>query len=348
MGQDEALASVIVPFYNARDTISDCFASIAAQISRPAEVLMVDNTSTDQSGRLVLELIEREKDPAFRLLSESKRGPSAARNAAARIAQGRWLLFTDSDCIADPAWAPNLSRHTAEGPVGAIAGSIKPAEAQTVVQKFQSLFSLQEQTRQETFSSYTLQQGLFPTANLAVKKEVFEQIGGFNENLHVGEDHDLCARIYKAGYCIRTAPDAVVFHVHTRRLQTMVTKAYRMGISQARKLRALFDPGSVFVRAPFLSLNSAWKRPSVWIDLTQADKKMAFLLLLGFVKGSLFLLPMAYFFYLCFFIQKIAARRKVPVKWSDLPLLAVLLLVKSMLLTAGRIIGSIPNKVLCF
>jgi GT2 family glycosyltransferase len=347
MGQDEPWASVIVPFFNAQDTISDCFSSLAAQKDTPKEVLMIDNASTDRSKDIVRARIEKENDPAFRLMSESKKGPSAARNTAARNARGSWLLFTDSDCIADPAWAHCFLRQAEQGRLGAIAGSIKPAEAGNVVQKFQSLFSLQEQEREETFSSYTIDSGLFPTANLAVKKEVFDHIGGFDECLHVGEDHDLCARIYKAGYRIRTAPDAVVFHVHTRKLKTMITKSYRMGVSQAHKLKMLFQPGSVFVRAPFFRANRSWKHQSVWIDLTQADKKMAFLLLPALFKGALFLLPMAYFFYLCFFIRKIAAKRSVPLKLIDLPLLALLLLFKSMLLTAGRLMGSLSNKVIC-
>lgn len=347
MGQDEPWASVIVPFFNAQDTISDCFSSLAAQKDVPKEVLMVDNASTDRSKGIVLARIEQEKDPSFRLMSESKKGPSAARNTAARNARGSWLLFTDSDCIADPAWVRRFLRHAQEGRLGAIAGSIKPAEAGNVVQKFQSLFSLHEQEQEETISSYTIDSGLFPTANLAVKKEVFDHIGGFDERLHVGEDHDLCARIYNAGYRIRTAPDAVVFHVHTRMLKTMITKSYRMGVSQAQKLKMLFHPGSVFVRAPFFRLNRAWKHQSVWIDLTQADKKMALLVLLALFKGPLFLLPAAYFVYLCFFVRKVAARRSVPLKLSDLPLLAMLLLCKSMLLTAGRLMGSLSHKVVC-
>src|SRR2546421_3172407 len=95
----EDMVSVVVPILNGAATIDQCIRSILGLDFPPAqlEVIVVDNGSTDSTR----EVLGRYRD-RIRVLSEPIRGPAAARNAGVRAACGRWIAFTDADCVVDP------------------------------------------------------------------------------------------------------------------------------------------------------------------------------------------------------------------------------------------------------
>lgn len=99
--------TVIVPFRNASRTLETCLRSLAEQ-DYPAEsyeILAVDNSSRDNSR-----IIANQHSPRVRILVEQRPGAYAARNLAAGQARGRWLAFTDADCVVKADW---LSRWAA-------------------------------------------------------------------------------------------------------------------------------------------------------------------------------------------------------------------------------------------
>lgn len=91
----QSVVSVIVPVYNAQETIERCLSSILEQTYPALEVLVVDDGSTDQSLALVREF-ERE-DSRVRVLAQANSGVAAARNLAMNHATGDYLQFVDSD-----------------------------------------------------------------------------------------------------------------------------------------------------------------------------------------------------------------------------------------------------------
>jgi len=97
--------SVIVPFFNAAPHIRACVESLLAQDfpSPDYEILMVDNNSSDESARIVAEYGQ------IRLLAEPTQGAYVARNLAAAAAQGRFLAFTDPDCVPCRAWLSSFA-----------------------------------------------------------------------------------------------------------------------------------------------------------------------------------------------------------------------------------------------
>lgn len=92
--------SVIIPLYNAASTVAGCVASVLAQdVDAELEILCVDNNSTDEGvDRIPI-------DSRVRVITETKQGAYAARNAGVKAATGDILLFTDPDCIAGSGWA---------------------------------------------------------------------------------------------------------------------------------------------------------------------------------------------------------------------------------------------------
>lgn len=96
----ETLVSLIVPVYNVRDYITECLASIAAQTyTEGVECIIVDDCGSDDSMKLVLAFISCYKgNICFRIIKhEYNRGLSAARNTGIVNANGKYVLFVDSD-----------------------------------------------------------------------------------------------------------------------------------------------------------------------------------------------------------------------------------------------------------
>lgn len=117
---NEELISIIVPVYNPGSWFQNCLESIAAQTYRNLEVILVDDGSTDGS-RDTCERFCRE-DPRFRLISQEKRGVSAARNAALDAARGDYIFFTDADDYLSPRVLEILHDALRSGPYDMATG----------------------------------------------------------------------------------------------------------------------------------------------------------------------------------------------------------------------------------
>lgn len=92
------LLSVIVPVYNVERYVAKCLRSIlneSAETLALIEVLVVDDGSTDNSGRIADRFAR--KYPCMSVIHRQNAGVAAARNAGIRMAQGKWLYFVDSD-----------------------------------------------------------------------------------------------------------------------------------------------------------------------------------------------------------------------------------------------------------
>lgn len=87
--------SVIVPVYNAEDTLKKCIDSILSQTYQIYELILVDDGSVDNS-RMILEDYKI-KDSRVVLISQSNKGVSAARNRGIENSQGEWITFVDAD-----------------------------------------------------------------------------------------------------------------------------------------------------------------------------------------------------------------------------------------------------------
>lgn len=342
------LFSVIVPFRNAARHLPRLLGALAGQRYPEREFILVDNNSTDGSADIVRAFMEKHPDLPLTLLDEEKHGATAARNRGAAAARGEWLAFTDADCVPDPAWLSDLAAAiSAEPGLGAFAGCVMPAAAENIIAKFLGLYTLPAYSQARVHRQYTLVEGGFPTANLAVRKDIFQQIGGFDESLQIyGEDHDLCLRIYMAGYGIKCLTDAIVQHVHRSTLTGMLKQAYSFGKVHPWMLGKL-PSGVILVQGPGLDYQRWGGRYKVWIDLNQADKKMLMALMAGLLWWPLWVLPLAYFFYLNISVMLRSRRFKTSLAPWEAPATALLLILKSAAMTWARLTGSLRHRVIC-
>jgi glycosyltransferase involved in cell wall biosynthesis len=93
--------SVVIPAYNAAESIADTLSSLCAQMFVIWEVIVVDDGSIDATAAVVDSFVER--DSRFRLIRQPQSGVSTARNAGVDHARHDWLLFLDAEDWTGPA-----------------------------------------------------------------------------------------------------------------------------------------------------------------------------------------------------------------------------------------------------
>jgi GT2 family glycosyltransferase len=192
------LISVVVPVRNGMPWLEHQLPALSTQqVPVEWEVMVADNGSEDGTRSCVERWTQH--DPRFHLVDASaRRGAAAARNMAVRSARGRLLAFCDADDVVRPGW------------VDAMRAALADADLVAGVFDFGALDGSNDSL---TVPAATRQLGFLPfglSANLAVRREVFESVDGFDEGLSPEEDVDLCWRLQLAGYRFEVAADAIV------------------------------------------------------------------------------------------------------------------------------------------
>jgi GT2 family glycosyltransferase len=204
--------SVVVPTHGRPESLANCLAALAEQtLPRHAfEVIVCDDGSPEPVAPVVARFSDR---LAVRVIRQPRKGPAAARNAAARHARGRYLAFTDDDCVPTPHWLElmleRMQRHPGHMIGGLIVNLLSRDPYATATQLIQSCVY-------DYYTRYDVGHRFFSTANLAMPASRFWMLDGFSERFSraAGEDYDLCARWQEAGFPSEYAPEVEVGHAH--------------------------------------------------------------------------------------------------------------------------------------
>jgi cellulose synthase/poly-beta-1,6-N-acetylglucosamine synthase-like glycosyltransferase len=225
--------SVIVPVYNGEADLPDLLGCLQAQ-TYPAdlvEYLLVDNGSRDRTVTLLQTAVQEAASLGItlRYLQENEIQSSyAARNTGIRAAMGDILAFTDADCRPQPDWLDALIPPFADSGVGVVVGEIVAVPGKTLLEKHADRHNVLSQ-------QHTLNHAVCPygqTANLAIRRQVLEQVGLFRPYLNTGGDADMCWRIQRGSdWQLHFAPTAVVRHRHRSTLQEYQSQWRRYGRS---------------------------------------------------------------------------------------------------------------------
>jgi GT2 family glycosyltransferase len=220
-------SSVIVCTRDRPEQLRRCLESIAAAAVAPDELIVVDNAPATGSTQAVVESF-----PAARYASEERPGLSAARNAGIEQAAGEIVVFTDDDTTVHRDWLWRLLEGFTGPDVMAVTGLVLPAEldteAQVVFEKALGGFNHGYRRMRYGREFFESTKGIAAPvwkigagANMAVRREAFELVGGFDERLGAGatgcsEDSELWYRLLAAGFECRYQPTSIVFHYHRR------------------------------------------------------------------------------------------------------------------------------------
>ncbi|MFW5980983.1 MAG: glycosyltransferase [bacterium] len=172
------MISVIIPVYNAEEFLPSLFESIKIQNldKNLFEVLFVDNSSIDSSHMIIQEFIENNKEYQLKYFHYSKKASSyAARNYGVKRAVGEILAFTDSDCIPENDWLENIYNELKDNTDIIISGKVELFldDKENIWENFDKTVHMRNDIR--------VQKNQVATANMAVRKDIFLELGFFSE-----------------------------------------------------------------------------------------------------------------------------------------------------------------------
>jgi glycosyltransferase involved in cell wall biosynthesis len=189
--------SVVIPARDAEAMIGRTVAAVVAQeLDGGFEVVVVDDGSTDGTA-------ETARAAGARVVSNATaRGPADARNAGVAASTAPLIAFIDADCIPAPGWL--RAGVSALEHADLVQGRVEP-EPGVPVGPFDHVITVRDES------------GLYETANLFVRREWFERVGGFRPFLdpadgHFGEDLVFGWEVRRAGGRTTFAADALVYH----------------------------------------------------------------------------------------------------------------------------------------
>jgi peptidoglycan/xylan/chitin deacetylase (PgdA/CDA1 family)/SAM-dependent methyltransferase len=181
--------SVIIPAFNAADTLPTALGSIQGQSFRRWEAVVVDDGSKDRTGELVASLAGCDKRIRYHNIS-CNRGPSAARNVGLAHAHGEYVLFLDADDWIGKHHLKRLVHLLHRNPV---AGSAYSGYT-FVTQDGRSEYPIGPKVPKSMFR-YLARSCPFAIHSCLVKRQLVQDANGFDESLLFGEDWDLWQRL---------------------------------------------------------------------------------------------------------------------------------------------------------
>jgi GT2 family glycosyltransferase len=191
--------SVVMPFAGTRAEADAALAALGALATAPADELIL----ADNAGVVPL------ADGVTVVEATGEQSPSHARNAGARRATREWILFLDADCAAPGDLLDRFFAAPVAADVGALAGAVVPAAGGSgLAVRYGAAKSFLDQDAH-------LAHPYMPravAANLLVRREAFEAVGGFYEGVRAAEDTDFSWRLQRAGWRLEGRRDAVVQH----------------------------------------------------------------------------------------------------------------------------------------
>lgn len=213
------LVSVIVPLYNDSTRVTELLTSLEKQTypRESYEIIVVDNGSDEDTAHLASRF-------DIRLVYETGiRSSYAARNRGIRMARGDILCFTDSDCTAGENWIAEgvkaLEEKNADLVGGNVVFTLSPRKRAS--EFYDAITNMQIET-------IVRERGVAITANLFVRKHVFDTIGLFPHHLKSGGDIYFTAKAVQGKFRLIYSPEAYVSHP-ARPFFRLLKKSARVG-----------------------------------------------------------------------------------------------------------------------
>jgi len=213
-----SMVSIIVPTYNAEKNIVHLIESFL-KLNYPKElfeIIMVDNGSDDRTKEII------RKYPIVTLLEEkSMQSSYAARNKGIQHAKNEILAFTDSDCISDAQWIKNALLCLNHEKADLLAGNVifKKTSNLNIFEIYDSHMYLQQE--------YNVSVGASTTANLLVKKNIFNSLGLFS-NVQSGGDVEWTKKAVDKGFKLIYCENAKIFHPARKSFKETIKKELRL------------------------------------------------------------------------------------------------------------------------
>ena len=224
------LVSIVIITLNRKKNLEKCINSLLNLVYplSKLDIIVVDGGSVDGTQEMV-----RRSFPNVRFITEERRGVAIARNTGWRNSKGKFVAYTDDDCIVDPYWIKRLV-------VSLESSNAKGAGGPVVYLHPEAIPKYYRGTPLGAFDLGVGQRSLkkgenLITANMLIDAEVFKEID-FWESLvyNDSEDAEFCRSVLEAGYNLLYVPDATIYHnINLRRINLgyLLKRAFFSGIT---------------------------------------------------------------------------------------------------------------------
>ncbi|MGQ9555058.1 MAG: glycosyltransferase [Anaerolineae bacterium] len=202
--QGHLTVSVVIPAYNAANSLPACLAALLRQTVAPNEVIVVDDGSADDTASVASQW-------GVRVVSQKHSGPAAARNLGVANCFGNIVLFTDADCEPTVDWLAQMLSPFSDRAVAGVKGAYRTHQRQIVARLAQCEF---EERYQLLARSPTID--FVDSYSAAFRTSLLRAVGGFDPAFPEAnnEDVDLSYRLARQGHKLVFNPRAIVYHRH--------------------------------------------------------------------------------------------------------------------------------------
>lgn len=220
--------SVVIPVYNEEENLGRCLEAVYQSKYPPCEVIVVDDCSTDNS------LAVAERFPCRVVKLSQKHGAARAKNRGAEDARGDVIFFTDADILLEVDTLSLVVEDFADPQISGVVGLLdKEVRCSNFCSEYKNLWMHYTYAR---LPAYT---GAFYTSAAAVRRNVFKENRGFNENYRgasVTEDAEFGQRLLTAGHRIYLDKRITVRHLkHYSLIELIKTDFWRSyGLTMTR------------------------------------------------------------------------------------------------------------------
>ena len=206
----EQLISIIIPAYNCSKSISRSIDSVIKQTYSNWELLIIDDGSTDKTKEIVEEYIT--KNPKLKYYHQENSGaPASPRNNGIRRSKGNYIAFLDHD----DEWLPEklakqvlLFENLDIQNIGFVACNVYTIEENNKkIIKLKNRGNILEALLEGDF--------IYSCSSVMIKKDVFQKVGLFDENLKCADDWDMWLKISSAGYNFNFVDEPILnYYIH--------------------------------------------------------------------------------------------------------------------------------------
>jgi glycosyltransferase involved in cell wall biosynthesis len=242
--------SVVVPHLNQPEHLGNCLRSLGQQTFglETIEIIVVDNGSRELPEAICAQFNN------IRLIQELTPGPGPARNKGVSVSGAPLLAFIDADCIADKKWLAAIAAAFADPQTEIIGGDVRIALANpdrmTMLEAYESIYAYRQQ-------EYIERQGFSGTGNLAMRREIYNNVGPF-AGIGVAEDREWGKRATKKGFHITYCPRMIVLHPARRSFSELAKKWDRhLAHDYAEQVHGMRSQLRWILKAVVLGLSSA-------------------------------------------------------------------------------------------